>query len=125
MAAMLLLCFAPSSRETGEGLGVRALLLFGIPPYALMARGRGWAALRFSRDALPSVFGIAPRLLMFRVAPPRAPHFSLLPERRPVQRKVSKRNTPRHPALPAAGYVTRSAPYHAIIAPGARPDAAH
>jgi len=73
----------------GEGPGERALLLFGIPPYALM----------------------------FRVAPPRAPHFSLL-----VQRKVSKRNTPRHPALPAAGYV------HAIIAPGARregPSLAH
>jgi hypothetical protein len=44
MAAML--CFSPISRKAGEGLGVRALLLFGTPP----------------------------RLLMFCVAPPRARH---------------------------------------------------
>lgn len=41
---------------------------------------------------------------MVCVAPPRTPHFSLPPEHRPVQRKVSKRNTPRHPGFAALNF---------------------
>ena len=46
--------------------------------------------------------GCPPHLLRLIecVAPPRAPHFSLL-----VQRKVSKRNTPRHPGFAARNLI--------------------
>jgi len=60
----------------------------GLVGFKLALRRMGWAA-RYPCGWPPHWLR-----LVERVAPPRAPHFSLL-----VQRKVSKRNTPRHPGL--------------------------